>query len=132
MRETGLDLLAFPANSDIGPWNADTDPVAARLAWADGCVFSSTNHVVRRVGIPTVTLPMGLMDDTAMPVGLTLAGRARDDVRLLGIAAAVEAVLPPRPEAPLPAVDRRNRPGLLTDLDPTGMLRHALVNTVVF
>lgn len=125
MHETRLDLLAFPANSDIGPWNADTEPVSARRAWADGCVFSSTNHVVRRVGIPTVTLPMGLMDDTAMPVGLTLAGPAGDDVRLLGIAAAVEALLPPRPMAPLPAIDPR--PDLLLDLDPTGRLRHASV-----
>jgi amidase len=31
------------------------------------------------------------MNDTGMPVGLTLAGRAYDDTRLLRLAAAIEA-----------------------------------------
>jgi amidase len=44
---------------------------------------------------------MGVMADTGMPVGLTLAGRAYDDTRLLRLAAALEAtgsrrVAPPR------------------------------------
>ena len=51
--------------------------------------------------VPTVTVPMGTMADTGMPVGLTLAGRAYDDVVLLRLAAAFEATgtrraVPPR------------------------------------
>ncbi|SCL37015.1 amidase [Micromonospora pallida] len=100
--ELGLDGLVFPANSDIGPYDCDVNPSSARLAWADGAVFSTTNHVLRRFGIPSVTVPMGLTADLGMPVGLTLCGRAYDDVRLLDLAEQIEAVLPPRPAAPLP------------------------------
>jgi len=49
------------------------------------------NLAIRHLGIPTVTVPMGTMDDTGMPVGLTIAGRAYDDVALLRFAAAFEA-----------------------------------------
>jgi len=34
---------------------------------------------------------MGTLPDIAMPVGLTISGRAYDDTRLLQLAAAVEA-----------------------------------------
>jgi amidase len=34
---------------------------------------------------------MGLMADIGMPIGLTIAGRGYDDVRLLALAAAMEA-----------------------------------------
>lgn len=100
----GLDALAFPANADVGLWDADVNPSAAAAAWSDGVVFSHGNHVLRRVGIPTVTVPMGCLDDIGMPVGLTLCGRAWDDARLIAISAAVEAVLPARPRAPLPGI----------------------------
>lgn len=105
MDEAGLDVLAFPANADIGPWDAESNPDSARLAWADGAVFSHMNHVMRRVGLPSVTVPMGRTADLGMPVGLTLCGRAYADADLLRWAAAVERALPPRPVAPLPAVE---------------------------
>jgi amidase len=98
----GLDVLIFPANGDIGAWDSDLNPSSARSAWADGAVFSHGNHVLRRLGIPTVTLPMGLMDDTLMPVGVTIAGRGWDDRRLLAIGAALEALLGPGTRPPLP------------------------------
>jgi mandelamide amidase len=49
--------------------------------------------------LPGITLPSGLAD--GLPVGLALDGPAGSDRRLLAIAAAVEAVLPPAPLAPL-------------------------------
>ena len=49
------------------------------------------NLVPRHLGIPTVTVPMGLMADIGMPVGLTFAGRAYSDTALLSLAAAFEA-----------------------------------------
>ncbi|RKN12886.1 amidase family protein [Streptomyces radicis] len=104
LAEARLDVLAFPANADIGPWDAETNPDSARLAWADGAVFSHMNHVMRRVGLPSVTVPMGRTADLGMPVGLTLCGPAYTDADLLRWAAAVERALPPRPAAPLPEV----------------------------
>ncbi len=56
------------------------------------------NLVPRHLGIPTVTVPMGTMDDTGMPVGLTFASRAYDDQTLLRIAAAFERLRPRRTE----------------------------------
>uniref|UniRef100_UPI003515F7EC hypothetical protein n=1 Tax=Pararhodobacter marinus TaxID=2184063 RepID=UPI003515F7EC len=50
--------------------------------------------------IPSVTVPMGLLDDIAMPVGLTLIGRGGDDAALLSLACAIEAALPPRSAPP--------------------------------
>ncbi|MEP6843998.1 MAG: amidase, partial [Pseudolysinimonas sp.] len=55
-----------------------------------GVWVANGNLAVRHLGIPTVTVPMGLMRDTGMPVGLTFAGRAYDDNVLLEYAAAFE------------------------------------------
>ena len=86
----GLDAVVFPAVADVGPADADTNPASADLAWRNGTRVANGNLVIRHLGIPTVTVPMGLMADIGMPIGLTVAGRAYDDARLLGIAAAME------------------------------------------
>lgn len=97
----GLDAVAFPAVADVGPADMDVNPVSADLGWRNGVWVANGNLVPRHLGIPTVTVPMGTMADIGMPVGLTFAGRAHDDVRLLRIAAAFEATglrrtVPPR------------------------------------
>lgn len=107
MDELGLDAVVFPAVADVGPADADVNPDAADLAWRNGVWVANGNLVPRHLGIPTVTVPMGTMADTGMPVGLTLAGRAWDDTALLRLAAAFEATgarrtVPPR-TPPLPA-----------------------------
>ena len=104
LTELGIDMLAFPANSDIGPWDADVNPSSAHIAWADGAVFSTMNHVMRRVGIPSVTVPMGLTKDIGMPVGLTICGPAYSDARLVAYAATLEQILPARASAVVPPV----------------------------
>jgi amidase len=48
------------------------------------------NLAIRHLGIPTVTVPMGTMDDIGMSVGLTFAGRAHDDATVLRLGAAFE------------------------------------------
>ncbi len=89
--EQELDALVFPANSDVGAANADIDPDAADHAWSNGVHYSHGNAALRRFGIPTVTVAMGIMSDIAMPVGLTFAGAAYADLALLRYAAAFEA-----------------------------------------
>jgi amidase len=86
-----LDAVVFPALADIGTADADTNPRAADLAWRNGVWIANGNLAIRHFGIPTVTVPMGMMQDTGMPAGLTFAGRAYADSDLLGFAAAFEA-----------------------------------------
>jgi len=87
----GFDGVVFPANGDVGAENAERDPAAADHAWSNGVFFSNGNYALRHLGIPSITVAMGVMRDIGMPVGLTIAGRGYDDAALLGYAAAFEA-----------------------------------------
>lgn len=104
MDRLGLDAVLFPTVADVGPANADVDPQAADIAWSNGVWVANGNLAIRHLGVPTVTVPMGVMADIGMPGGLTFAGRAYDDSALLKLAAAFEATgsrrqIPPRTPA---------------------------------
>jgi amidase len=90
MERLGLDAVVFPAVADIGPADADVNPISADLAWRNGTWVANGNLAIRHLGIPTVTVPMGVLADIGMPAGLTFAGRAWDDTALLGYACAFE------------------------------------------
>lgn len=106
MDERGYDVLAFPTCADIAPADADTNPASHDVAWRNGTWVANGNLAIRHLGIPTVTVPMGMAADIAMPFGLTFAGRGWDDTRLLRAAAVFDAgkvrrTAPPRtPELP--------------------------------
>ncbi|MER7582395.1 amidase, partial [Kitasatospora sp. NPDC097691] len=108
MDELRLDAVVFPAVADVGPADTDVNEASAELGWRNGVWVANGNLVPRHLGIPTVTVPMGTMTDTGMPVGLTFAGRAYDDNVLLRLAAAFHATGHRRTEPPrtprLPAV----------------------------
>lgn len=87
----GLDAVVFPAVADVGPADMDVNPASADLGWRNGVWIANGNLAMRHLGIPSVTVPMGVMADIGMPVGLTFIGRAYDDTRLLELAAAYEA-----------------------------------------
>ncbi|MBB3157152.1 amidase [Microbacterium proteolyticum] len=89
MEAGGFDAVIFPTQSDVGPADADRNPDSADIAWRNGVWVSNGNLVPRHLGIPTVTVPMGTMDDTGMPVGLTIAGPAYSDVRLVQLGSAI-------------------------------------------
>ncbi|WP_149847212.1 hypothetical protein [Paenibacillus sp. 37] len=59
-------------------------------AWENGNYFSNTNYILREYGIPSVSVSMGAMKDTGMPVNLTLAGAAYTDNDLLRYAYSYE------------------------------------------
>tara|TARA_R110002003_G_scaffold140_5_gene12790 strand:+ start:3515 stop:5599 length:2085 start_codon:yes stop_codon:yes gene_type:complete len=90
LADLGLDAVVFPCNGDVGRADADTDEVSAAHAWRNGVLYSNGNCALRQLGIPTVSVPMGLMADIGMPVNLTFAGRAYGDNELLGYAWAFE------------------------------------------
>jgi amidase len=96
----GLDAVVFPAVADVAPADMDVNPDSADLGWRNGVWVANGNVAIRHFGIPTVTVPMGLMRGNGMPVGLTFAGRAYDDSSLLRLAAAFEQVAPGRVAPP--------------------------------
>ncbi|GAB3493363.1 amidase [Flexivirga lutea] len=101
MSANRLDAVLFPAVADVGPADSDVNPASADLAWRNGTWVANGNLVIRHLGIPTVTVPLGVMADIGMPVGLTFAGRAYDDNALLRLGVAFEAlgsrrIAPPR------------------------------------
>ncbi|MBG4980043.1 amidase [Pseudomonas aeruginosa] len=101
MRRLRLDAVLFPPVADVGPADADVNPASADIAWSNGVWVANGNLAIRHLGVPTVTVPMGVMADIGMPVGLTFAGRAYDDSALLRFAAAFEStgsrrIVPPR------------------------------------
>lgn len=92
MTARGIDAVLFPAVADVGPADMDVNPASADLGWRNGVWVANGNLAIRHLGIPTVTVPMGTMTDIGMPVGLTFAGRAHDDVALLSLGLAFEAL----------------------------------------
>jgi amidase len=100
MGDLGLDAVVFPAVADVAPADMDVDPASADLGWRNGVWVANGNLAIRHLGIPTVTVPMGSMADTGMPVGLTIAGRAYDDTALLRLGVAIEATRKRRAEPP--------------------------------
>lgn len=101
MDRLGLDAVLFPTVADVAPADADVNPASADIAWSNGVWVANGNLAIRHLGVPTVTVPMGVMADIGMPVGLTFAGRAYDDASLLRLASAYEStgnrrLVPPR------------------------------------
>jgi amidase len=105
MDNNSLDLVVWPAAGDVGLEDAEVNDFAARLTWRNGVARSYGNFAIRQLGVPTVTVNMGAMRDTKMPMGLTFASKAYDDKALLGYAYAFETrhsagrFMPPRTPA---------------------------------
>jgi amidase len=104
MDAQGLDAVLFPTVADVAPADSDVNPESADIAWSNGVWVANGNLAIRHLGVPTVTVPMGIMSDIGMPVGLTFAGRAYDDSTLLRLASAFEStgskrMIPPRTPA---------------------------------
>jgi amidase len=86
----GLDGVVFPCNGNVGKADSDVNEASADEAWRNGVLFSNGNCVIRQYGIPTISVSMGVMSDTKMPVNLTFASKTYDDNSLLRYAYAFE------------------------------------------
>ena len=111
LEELGLDIVVWPCNGDVGKADADVNEKSATDAWRNGVLYSNGNCAIRQLGIPTVSVPMGVMSDTKMPVNLTFASKAYDDNSLFRYAYAFEKASQLR-QAP------SRTPALLTDSFP--------------
>ena len=63
MSRLGLDGVVFPAVADVGPADR-SESESAELAWRNGVWVANGNLAIRHLGIPTVTVPMGTMDES--------------------------------------------------------------------
>ncbi|KAH6981430.1 amidase signature domain-containing protein [Ilyonectria destructans] len=90
LKQFNCDAFVFPAAGDVGAADADVNLSTAAHAWENGVLYSNGNRALRHLGVPSVTVPMGLISEKRMPVGLTFAGRAYDDENLLKWANAFE------------------------------------------
>ncbi|NQX14054.1 amidase [Microbacteriaceae bacterium VKM Ac-2855] len=111
MQNEGLDVVVFPAAGDVGRDDLFSRPESLEAASRNGVVYSNGNRVIRHLGIPTVTVPMGFMADIQMPVGLTFAGAAYSDDALLDYASAFEGAT------------KRREPAFLTPTLPSNQVR---------
>jgi amidase len=82
--------VVFPAAGDVGYADADIDVEKARRTWQNGVKYSNGNRCFRHLGVPSITVPMGLLRDKDMPMGLTFLGRAYEDVRVVKAGEAFE------------------------------------------
>lgn len=106
MDDLSLDVVVFPAIADVGAANADVNEEASGYAWSNGVKYSNGNRPIRHLGVPTISIPMGVMEDTHMPVSLTFAGKAYEDANLLRYGVAFEMATKSRVQPPLvPALD---------------------------
>lgn len=110
MVEQEIDLVVFPAAGDVGRDDLFTRPESLESASRNGVVYSNGNRVIRHLGVPTVTVPMGFMADIQMPVGLTFAGPAYSDDGLLDYAWAYERAT------------QRRQPAFLTPTLPSNQI----------
>jgi hypothetical protein len=101
MDDLKLDCFVFPANGDVGLADLELNLESATHSLQNGVKYSNGNRAIRHLGVPTVSVPMGLLEDKKMPVNLTFAGKAYDDVKLLGYARAFEQRSKRRTSPPL-------------------------------
>ena len=90
MDKQAVDLVVFPANGDVGKADVDANDESAKHALQNGVKYSNGNRAIRHMGIPTISVTMGMMEGSKMPVNLTFAGKHGQDSELLKYAYAFE------------------------------------------
>ena len=102
-----LDVMAFPAQGDVGLADLEFNLESSTHSLRNGVKYSNGNRAIRHLGVPTVSVPMGIMaGDKKMPVNMTFAGKAHTDTQLLAYAYAFER-----------ATRRREAPSLTRKLE---------------
>ena len=91
-----FDAAIYPTVTDVAPADADVNVASADIAWRNGVWVATGNLAIRHLGIPTVNVPLGTAEDIGMPFGLTIAGAAYSDAKLLQFGSIFEALNPVR------------------------------------
>jgi Asp-tRNA(Asn)/Glu-tRNA(Gln) amidotransferase A subunit family amidase len=101
MTANNLDAIAFPAQGDVGLADLESSVESAQHSLQNGVKYSNGNRAIRHLGVPTVSVPMGVLGAKGMPVSITFAGRAYEDPKLLEYAYSFEQATGARISPPL-------------------------------
>jgi Asp-tRNA(Asn)/Glu-tRNA(Gln) amidotransferase A subunit family amidase len=100
-----LDVIAFPAQGDVGLADLEFALDSTTHSLTNGVKYSNGNRAIRHLGVPTVSVPMGVLKGKGMPVNVTFAGKAYRDEELLGYAWALERTAGKRVKPPLEGLE---------------------------
>ncbi|THX32549.1 hypothetical protein D6D10_08080 [Aureobasidium pullulans] len=78
MTEHDFDAVVFPAVGDVGKADLEQDPTSAEHALLNGVRYSNGNRALRHLGVPTVSVPMGILEGKNMPISLKVLERNVD------------------------------------------------------
>jgi Asp-tRNA(Asn)/Glu-tRNA(Gln) amidotransferase A subunit family amidase len=81
--DNDFDFVVFPSAGDVGKADLEFNLNSAQYALQNGVKYSDGNRSIRHLGVPTVSVPMGIMANKRMPVNLTFLGKAYTDNKLL-------------------------------------------------
>ena len=121
MDEHTIDVVVFPANGDVGKSDLEYNDESARHALQNGVKYSNGNRAIRHMGVPTVSVCMGVMQQSRMPINLTFAGKHGQDSELLMYAYAFEQYTKRRQKPPVtPSIETDQIPDKKRDIKETG------------
>lgn len=101
MEAHSLDVIVFPAQGDVGLADLESNLDSTKHSLQNGVKYSNGNRAIRHLGVPTVSVPMGVLGEKKMPLNLTFSGKAYDDDKLLEYAYAFEQATKHRTTPPL-------------------------------
>lgn len=104
LRSSGVNAVLEPTCPITAPPRTSTElpnPAAMTLA--------AFTPLWDHTGSPVVAVPSGVGRRSALPTGVSLVGRHRDDLTVLAVATALQRLLPP-PTVPAPATQPRRIP----------------------
>jgi Asp-tRNA(Asn)/Glu-tRNA(Gln) amidotransferase A subunit family amidase len=78
-----LDMTVFPASGDVGMADLEENLESAEHALRNGVKYGNGNRALRHLGVPTVSVTMGIVEGKGMPVNLIFSRKAGSDGDLL-------------------------------------------------
>lgn len=117
MDANNLHVLAFPAQGDVGLSDLEFNYKSTKHSLTNGVKYSNGNRAIRHLGVPTVSVPMGVMSKKKTPVNVTFAGKAYYDEELLGYAWTYEDATKKRASPPMKALDTDSPPPITRNYD---------------
>jgi Asp-tRNA(Asn)/Glu-tRNA(Gln) amidotransferase A subunit family amidase len=112
MDANNLDIIAFPAQGDVGLADLEFEYESTKHSLTNGVKYSNGNRAIRHLGVPTVSVPMGIMKEKRMPVNITFAGKGYHDDELLSYAWAYENATHKRVAPPVEGLETDRVPAV--------------------